>query len=317
MPSFRSAKRAARSLLRAVPAKGAVVRAVAKAPAVLKPPIAYRILNRVIESSDLRGLDAVETNLGALDHCVCMPGWAHPAYLLGTVDALVGERGAVNLAVALTRHSGAFLDIGAHLGYFTFIVRAKAPATIPLHFVEPNPELFGCIARNVSRQRLANVFGHRCAIDARTGEATFYTNLSHAASSSLTRDFAHKHLLREDTVMVRSFDDLVSAEGLNDVCAKVDIEGAEFQFLSGATHARSKLRFLIIEVLGPAVQAGFIAAAQTQLGMNAYYINDLTLEPAIDGAFRSRRSQWNWLFCRESPAQLRRLLAGSPLSIAA
>jgi FkbM family methyltransferase len=306
-----------RAGLRRVPGKPALIRAFAKAPPLIKPPLVCSILSRMIEPSELEALGAIETNLGALHHDIAIAAPAPLCYFFGTPESYRGEIGALLLSLELSRSSRVFVDIGAHHGYFLFFVRDRLEKPISIHYLEPNPALFRQIEANVRRHGLTDVHGHELAIGARSGPSAFFTNVSAPASSSLTRDFANQHVLREDRVDVRSFDDFASEHDLHDVCAKVDIENAEFAFLEGAQGSSQRLRFLIIEVLGPAASKGFVNAAIAQLGMHAYYINDLRLEHSSAGEYTYRHPYFNWLFCRESPAELRKLLAGSRLTVAA
>ena len=107
--------------------------------------------------------------------------------------------------------------------------------------------------------------------------------MSDRLSSSLTEMFRVTHDTIETDVEVVSFGDFCRRERLENVCAKVDIEGAEFEFLEGARDDLWRMSFLIIEVLGPAISKGFVQALRKASGMEAYYINDRRLEHSVDG----------------------------------
>jgi FkbM family methyltransferase len=312
----RGPRAAVRFALRQMPAKGEITRAVAKAPPWLKSPQVCRFLSRIIEGSDLADLGSIDTNLGIDSRCLRIGSSAPAHYFFGRPDSYAGERGALFLSLELSKRCDAFVDIGANHGYFVFFVNQGLETAVPIHYVEPDPQLFAEIESNVRRHRMVGVHGHRLAIGSKSGPAIFYTNLSDPASSSLTPMFAQKHRVQEDTVMVSSFDDFAERHALRNACVKVDIEGAEVAFLSGAKESQDRIAFLIIEVLGPAIQDGFVRMAQQALGMHAYYINDLRLEHSPDGSFVYRSPEFNWLFCRQSPAELRALLEGSRLSVA-
>ena len=309
-------KRAVRGALRRLPAKGALTRAAAIAPPLLKPPLVCRVLSRIIELSDLAQLGTISTNLGISRRRLRIAANAPPCYFFGTPESYAGELGPLLLSLHLSRTCDAFVDIGANHGYFAFFVYNGLTRRIPIHYIEPQPELFREIQTNVRRHSLANVHGHQLAIGLHSGPAVFYTNVSHPATSSLRRDFFTAADLREDRVIVSTFDEFAAAHHLHKACVKVDIENAEFEFLKGTHLSRDRILFLIMEVLGPAIEAGFIRAAQRQLGMRAYYINNLRLEHSDEGSFVYRSPQFNWLFCRQSPAELRRVLAGSRLLVA-
>jgi Methyltransferase FkbM domain len=69
---------------------------------------------------------------------------------------------------------------------------------------------------------------------------------------------------------VVSFGDFCRRESLENLCVKIDIEGAEFDFLEGAREELHRVAFLIIEVLGPTISKGSVRALQE--ASEAYYI---------------------------------------------
>ena len=239
----------------------------------------------------------------------------HLIALFGKPDLYRGERGSLELAARLAPAADAFLDVGAHLGFFTFLVRARAPRDLPIHFFEPDPVLYALLDRNVRANRLERVSGHNIAVGPHDGTATFFVNQSDSYSGSLTTMFAATHEVTPQTVALRSFASVARELRFERACVKVDVEGAEQQFLDGAAPALDRVAFLIMEVLAPAVSAGFVAAMMQATGCQAYYINDYELEHSVDGSFTSRRDQYNWLFCRQAPAQLGCMLNGSRFRI--
>ena len=309
------ARRAVRRVLRALPGKARLARFVSTAPPALKTPLVCRTLTRVMEHDDLAAQSTLPTNLGFSRRRFEIATNATPNYFFGRPDSYAGEHGALLLAAQLARHSDAFVDVGAHHGYFTFYVHEQLARPIPIHFFEPDADLFAELSANVQRLALDGVYGHACALGARSGTAVFYTNLSDRSSSSLTAHFATRHRVREDRVQVRTFAEFAAEQRLGNCCVKVDVENAEHEFLAGTVSARASIRFLLIEILGPAVGSGFVRKAIEQLDMHAYYINDLWLEHSPDGAFEYRSPEYNWLFCRESPHELRNILAGTALSV--
>lgn len=311
-----AAKRVLRTAWRAVPGKTAIARVAALSPPAFKGPITQRILSRLIEAPDLIGMGKIETNLGLDMPTVVIEGRARSHLFFGTPEGYAGERGALALASCLSRHSDAFIDVGANYGYFTFLVANERGDSIPIHYIEPVPTLFADLDANVRRLGLRNAYGHQLAIGGSTGEVTFYLNLSNSHSSSLTPTFRGRHQLEEIVVRSSTFDDFAEGQTFRNACVKVDIENAEPAFLEGVQRHRDRIAFLVIEVLGPAIKAGFINTARAQLGMHAYYVDDRVLRPSIDGTYRYQPGECNWLFCRQAPDQLRPLLAGTTMRIA-
>jgi FkbM family methyltransferase len=261
-------------------------------------------------------LDAdIRTNLGISGrYRLHLPAAASAVYLYGSLNDHRGERGAVRLARVLGKRSAAFVDVGAHLGLFLFHVTEAAPG-IPIYYFEPSPSLFRRLEANVGRNHLPRVVGFQCAIGRSTGRARWFENISDSLSSSLTEMFRATHETVETDVDVISFGDFCRRRNLERLCVKVDIEGAEFEFLEGAGDELWRIDFLIMEVLGPAIAKGFVRACQEASGMEAYYINDFRLEHTRSGAFRYVESQYNWLFCRLPPTALKATLSDARLQV--
>jgi FkbM family methyltransferase len=297
-------------VIAALPCRRAVLRAAVRLPPVLRSAVSYRLLTavarRTLSSGTMGG-----ANFGISSQLRCEVPADRTLALFGKPDLYRGERASLDLAVRLAASADAFLDIGAHLGFFTFLVRARGRRDLPIHFFEPDPVLYDLLDRNVRANALERVFGHNLAVGARDGTATFYLNRSDSFSGSLTTLFAATHDVTPATVAVRSFASIAGELGFEHACVKVDVEGAEREFLDGAASSLDRVAFLIMEVLAPAVSGGFVAAMMQRTGFFAYYINDYNLEHSGDGGFTSRPDEYNWLFCRQPPATLRQTLHGS------
>jgi len=282
-------------------------------PPALKIPSVTRILR--IMNSTLPLNSEITTNLGIAGegYRIVLPRTASDIALFGTPMQYFGERGPLALARALCDRSDAFLDVGAHIGYFVFFVRGRG-ASLPIFYFEPNRTLFDCIEKNVRRNELGEVRGFCTAVGATSGRSKFYLDLTDPLSSSLTTFFAPQHQVSEIDVDVITIRDFLETRSYQRLCVKVDVEAAEFQFLEGCEGVLDRLAYLIIELLGPAIQAGFVPAAISK-GFHAYYINDFELVHSTEGSFQYVAPQYNWLFCREEPGTLKQLLAGAGLDV--
>jgi FkbM family methyltransferase len=209
----------------------------------------------------------LRTNFGiAPRYDLEVPATASGVYLYGSPTEHEGERGALEVARILAGRSAAFVDVGAHLGLFLFYVRQRVPR-LPIFYFEPSPPLFRGLEANVARNGLPAVRGFQCAIGGSTGRARWFENVSDSLSSSLTGMFRSTHETIETEVEVVSFGDFCRRERLRDLCVKVDIEGAEFEFLEGVGADWWRIGFLIMEILGPAISNGFVRAVQRASGM--------------------------------------------------
>lgn len=302
-----------RSLVRILPFKQSAVSVGAQLPPSLKGPKFVRVLEAMRRYG---GAPAqVVTNFG-IDrrYRIVADGSAEGTLLFGRPDDYSGERGCLDLVAQLVSGCDVFIDIGAYRGYYVFYVRASSGHCVPIHYFEPVPALYGQLSENIARNQLPDVIGHRCAIGAVEGVASFYLDLDDPTSNSLADWFGHKHRLRRIEVPVTTFASFARRHGIDNACVKVDVENAEFAFLEGAGREIRRIRYLIMEVLGPAVAEGFVRR-MIESGFSAYYVNDRCLQHSSRGEFSYVPPQYNWLFCRESPSQLAVRLEGSTLRV--
>lgn len=303
----------ARQLLSAVPAKRAVLRAAGRLPPGLRTQASYRFFSALARQTS--GEATGSTNMGISRRLRCDVPAAHTMARFGTPALYRGERGALDLALHLTRRANAFVDLGAHTGVFTFHVRSGVPAETPVYFFEPDPALFTGLMRNVEVNRLPNVRGFQEAIGASDGPGTFYVNGTDSFSGSLLSRFGDQHDMQPIAITVATFASVARRLNLSHACVKVDVEGVERAFMDGAGEALQGISYLIMEVLGPATQSGFIPELMSRGGFLAYYINDYQLEPSTDGSYRYQAPEYNWLFCRDTPDALAEMLASSHIRV--
>jgi len=197
------------------------------------------------------------------------------------------------------------------MGTSVFFVRDRIGETIPIYLFEPDGKLFDLLYENIIRNKARLMLPYQKAVGSFDGQTTFYRDITSPSQGSLTNDFMREHEIVQVDIEVCTFSQFVKNEKLENACVKVDIENAEFDFLDGANEKLSEVKFLIIEVLGPAVEKGFINRLIKEYSLQAYYIDDYNLRHSTDGYFEYHSPQFNWLFCRENPDSLRHLLAGN------
>lgn len=305
------------NLLEAIPAGDYWLDLGARMPPALRTRSSLRLLSALARRR-MSNSELVTTNLGIAQSLKVRVRPAHMHARFGKPSLYDGERGALELACALAPLSDAFLDIGAHIGFFTWCVRTLASPSVPIYFFEPEPELFELLQANVELNHLDGVVGVPAAIGACDGTAQFYRNLSDSFSGSLGDAFqqSHQHHVAAIEVGVRSFASVAREYRFERATVKVDVENAEWDFLDGATGALERIAYLIIEVLGPAHERQFVPELIRRSGLHAYYINDYSLEHSADGSFTYRSPEYNWLFCREAPDELAARVQGTHLRVA-
>ena len=293
--------------LDSVPWKRQVLQIGARVPPGLRNSLMTRGLSALARrSGDNR---EVETNMGIDRSLRCMLPLDKGSWIFGLPDDYVGERGALELLAVLGRGADAVLDIGAHVGYYSYFLAKRLPVTVSIYYFEPDPTLFNIIDKNVRSNGLDNVIGFNEAVGATSRVSLFYQNLTDTFSGSLERTFVDMHVTAEIPVQVRSFDDFARSVDKRNMCVKVDIEGAEQQFADGARNECWRIADLVIEVLRPAHSAGFVQQFMQTTGMYAYHINDYLLQQSTDGTCAPNPQQYNWLFTRKTRHELDAVLA--------
>ncbi|MBC7811900.1 MAG: FkbM family methyltransferase [Burkholderiales bacterium] len=307
-------KKAFRRTLASVPGKRVMLDLGAQLPVRLKSALTLRFLSILSEEYKTSSTH-IASNLGIDDRYSCLVPRYKSVEVFGKPQHYIGERGALFLAQHLAAYSDCFVDIGAHIGYFTFFVRKRLPSQKPILFFEPDPDLFRLILDNVASNQLPNTLGFQVAVGDTDGKVIFYRNFTDTSQGTLYADKVNEHELQAIDVELNKFSTIVTAHNLSNCLVKVDVENGEEEFLRGVEGAENKIRFLIIELLKQAHDKKLVNRINDMFGFNAFYINDFTLEHSANGSFTYRDGQYNWLFCRENPDELATILAGSCLTI--
>lgn len=139
--------------------------------------------------------------------------------------------GSEELFVRHLDPQGAFLDIGANIGYYSLYV---LPRVASVHAFEPDPRALAALRANLMRHGSAHA--HGIAIGNRKGKATFAlgsnSEISHLCGP--TED-AHRNGRGENryTVEMTSIDRFVTNKQLQITGIKIDVEGADIEALEG------------------------------------------------------------------------------------
>jgi FkbM family methyltransferase len=252
--------------------------------------------------------DVVVTNFGLDADLRCQIAMKKTAYAFGKFEHMLSERATFALVRELAADCREFVDVGANEGAFTFLVHDNYPE-IRLYWFEPDRELARRLATNLASNDIV-ACGNEMAVAERRGTATFFKNLSDDASGSLSSLFADKHLTRAEAVETISLAEYFGMRGIANALVKIDVEGAGEKGWNGAVETSNAIRYLVMEMLAPEIEAGLPARIIREGGLEAYYIRDFELIPSVDGEFEYVAPFWNWLFCRMSPNELAaRLLA--------
>jgi FkbM family methyltransferase len=160
---------------------------------------------------------------------------SHAAWLRGEPE--------LRLLPFVVNHERAAIDVGAHVGIYTYFLKHYAPRCFAF---EPNPILF----RDLKELRFDGVEVHQCAISDRSMSIRLQVPIDEHGDEqdglgtlNDTNRFGERRVAVYD-VTARTLDDFdLPSIGF----IKIDVEGHELEVLSGATHIieRDRPNFLI------------------------------------------------------------------------
>lgn len=173
-----------------------------------------------------------------------------------------------------------FVDVGANTGLYTVYAARQMAGQGTVVSVEPNPEMFSVLTRNVRANGFTNVITKNLCLGDYTGPATLWENFNKPNSYSLLQRDTNASPL---TVSVQRLDDLVREENLNRLdYLKLDVEGAEQQVLAGGSKSLERFRPVVqLETTVQDVQWGLphysafqLEKRSSPLSPNRLYIPD-------------------------------------------
>jgi FkbM family methyltransferase len=147
------------------------------------------------------------------------------------------------------------VDIGAHMGRYTIIGAKRVGTKGKIVAIEANPSNFEMLNRNIKLNRLTNIISLNNAVYSKETKIKLYLpgeELGDTIYNTIVSDRAKK----EDKfveVSANTLDYLLQSKGIEQEQVnwiKIDVEGAEFEVLKGATNilSNSKDIALLIEI---------------------------------------------------------------------
>lgn len=159
--------------------------------------------------------------------------WFYPRYAGGALHEPVASKFLVD---SLTAES-VFVDVGAHIGYFTVLAAQKARAVFA---IEAQESLISRIHRNVAANHLSNVH----TILGAAGDRTGFVSIPKAANASTGVRITGG---AGNLVPMLRLDDYFT-DGLTPTHVKIDTEGFEYQVLQGMAEILKSKPLLLIEI---------------------------------------------------------------------
>ncbi len=143
-----------------------------------------------------------------------------------------------------------FLDVGANHGSFAIVASKLVGKNGFVLAVEPQPRLAKALEKSLTANALCKFQIHNLAVGDTDGEIELLVPLGTSGSAGVFPEHSATHQYKTFSVPLRRFDELVEWQNFTGkVLLKLDVEGSECAFLSGARKMITSLKpTLIIEV---------------------------------------------------------------------
>jgi len=181
-----------------------------------------------------------------------------------------------------------FLDVGAHVGYYSLLAVSELGGQIHVHAFEPVDNTHRAFCENVERNRLQNIRVNKLIVsDTRSPQSIYVHESWNSGVSSIF--FREGSTCRPEEVESITLDAYCARENLARVdVIKLDVEGHELSVLKGAVETLAQRRpVLLMEVKDEALGEAHVSRAALYdflagAGYQAYAItNAVELRPIL------------------------------------
>jgi FkbM family methyltransferase len=153
---------------------------------------------------------------------ILLPRWSKSATSVYVTKAHM-DWGAEELFVQFASRDGDFLDIGAHIGYYSMYLQ---PLVRKVYAFEPDPRNLPDLRRNAAS--VSNIEVVALAVSSQCGTAQFYIG---GDSTLSTLEAIEGRTVEVQTTSIDDF--IASRPGIKPTLLKVDAEGHDFEVLLG------------------------------------------------------------------------------------
>lgn len=148
------------------------------------------------------------------------------------------EAQKVRVFCSTVSHGDTVYDIGANVGYYTLLAATLIGSEGKVVAFEPVTHNLAYLRQHLQMNHVANAYVVPAAVSDACGYHSFDESTSHAKGH-----LSNAGELTVETVTVDHF--TTTHRNLTPTCLKIDVEGAEFQVLQGATSTLQKAKPLI------------------------------------------------------------------------
>jgi FkbM family methyltransferase len=163
------------------------------------------------------------------------------------------EPGNFNFLKEQCKKNDVILDIGAHIGLFATVAAKIVGPNGKVIAFEPAPKTNALLQQTISINKLQGIVQIRNeAMGKQVGKTIFFISEGDADNSNSMVSYLHDRKLHSINVTVLTVDDFIKQQQLNKVdFIKIDVEGAEYDTLQGATFTLKNLRPACILAIHP------------------------------------------------------------------
>lgn len=136
------------------------------------------------------------------------------------------------------KQGGAFIDIGANVGYLSAVGAALVGKTGQVHSFEPVPTYFSYVQQTAELNSDYKIVANNIALGEKTGQAFIADHRRNLGGNSMVPGFVPKEDIRETfNIQVQRLDEYIQKQKLSlPSLIKIDTEGFELPVLLGTSH---------------------------------------------------------------------------------
>jgi FkbM family methyltransferase len=155
-------------------------------------------------------------------------------------DFMPGHEGHI-LSKFTPKEGDTVIDIGAHIGKYTLLSSKLVGKTGKVVAIEADPDTFHILERNISLNNLTNILPLNYAIFSTKTRIRLYDQSTTASAKYNSLILTRAPQTEKYTeVNADTLDSILEMNGINQVnWIKIDVEGAEYEVLKGATKTLS------------------------------------------------------------------------------
>ncbi|PZO39578.1 MAG: hypothetical protein DCF19_13400 [Pseudanabaena frigida] len=170
--------------------------------------------------------------------------------LFQVVNELASNDTDTRVLSKLLSEGDTFLDVGANHGSFAIVASKMVGANGFVLAVEPQPRLAKALEKSLTANALCKFQIHNLAVGDADGEIELIVPVGTSGAAGVFPEHSATHQHNTIKVALRRFDELVDWQKFTGkVLLKLDVEGSECAFLSGARKMITSLKpTLIVEV---------------------------------------------------------------------